>query len=91
MVRIVPADTTREAFMTQFGVYGRMTPVQRLQVAFKMSDFLRDIAAAGVRNRHPDYTEAQVRQAVIRQTLGDDLFRKAYPGADLPGCTKMNS
>ena len=45
-----------------------------------MSESLREVVAAGVRHRHPEYDEKQVRLAVIRLALGDDLFHKVYPG-----------
>jgi len=34
-----------------------------------------------VRRRHPDDDERQVRLAVIRLTLPDELFSAAYPEA----------
>jgi hypothetical protein len=78
-----PADTTPEAAAVQLEAYRRMTPVQRLRIAFEMADSLRRLSAAGVRSRHPEYTEEQVRLAVIRLSLGEELFRKAYPGVDV--------
>jgi hypothetical protein len=36
----------------------------------------------GVRIRHPEYDEWQVKMAVIRLILPGDLFLKAYPQAD---------
>ncbi len=56
-----------------------MTPDQRLALAFRMTASLRAIAAAGVRSRHPEYSEEQVKMAVIRMSLGDELFFKVYP------------
>ncbi len=37
--------------------------------------------AEGVRKRHPDYDDRQVRLAVIRLMLPEELFLKAYPDA----------
>jgi hypothetical protein len=76
----VPADTTLEAARVQFEVFRRMPAEKRLALALQMSDSLREVAAAGVRHRHPEYTPEQVRLAAIRLTLGDDLFQKAYAG-----------
>jgi hypothetical protein len=80
---VVPADTTLEAQRVQFEVFRRMPPGKRLEMALQMSDSLRAVAASGVRGRHPDYSEDQVKMAVIRLSLGDDLFRKVYPGVDV--------
>jgi hypothetical protein len=83
MLEIVPADTTPEAARVQFDVFRRMQPHRRLELAFQMSTTLRNVAASGVRSRHPDYSEEQVRLAVARLTLGEELFSRVYPGADV--------
>jgi hypothetical protein len=82
-VQIVPADTTPEAARFQFDVFRSMPPQRRLELALQMSTALRNVAAAGVRSRHPEYTEQQVRLAVARLTLGEKLFAQAYPGVDV--------
>ena len=79
----IAADTTLEAARIQFAIIRRLSPGRRLELAFQLSASIRHLAAAGVRSRHPTYTEAQVRLAVIRLTLGDDLFRQVYPGVDV--------
>jgi hypothetical protein len=79
----IPADTTLEAFQVQVGIFRRMSPERRLAMVFEMSNNLRRVAASGVRSRHPDYSEEQVRLAVIRLTLGQRLFREVYPGVDV--------
>lgn len=48
-----------------------------------MCDEAREIAQAGIRARHPGYSAAEVRWALFRLLLGDDLFRAAYPGRPL--------
>jgi hypothetical protein len=82
-LEVIPADTTPEAARVQREIFRRMSPSQRLHQACEMSDSLQQIVAAGVRSRHPDYDDNQVRLAVIRLTLGDELFHKAYPGANV--------
>jgi hypothetical protein len=84
-IEIVPADTLPEAARVQFEVYRRMQPHQRLELALQMSTTLRNVVASGVRHRHPGYTEEQVRLAVVRLTLGEELFARAYPGVDIQG------
>jgi hypothetical protein len=82
-LEFVPADTTPEAARVQLEIYRRMPASRRLELALQMSDTVRHIVAAGVRSRHPHYSEEQVRLAVIRLTLGDALFRQVYPGVDV--------
>jgi hypothetical protein len=79
----IPADTTPAAWGVQLDIYRRMAPSRRLELALQMSDSLRRVVASGVRSRHPEYSEEQVRLAVTRLWLGEDLFRKAYPGVDI--------
>jgi hypothetical protein len=73
-------DTTEEAARVQREVYRRMSPSRRLQLIFEMNEQLRELLAAGVRDRNPDYTEAHVKMAVIRLWLGRELFERAFPG-----------
>jgi hypothetical protein len=79
----IPADTTPDAAWVQMKIYRRMSVQKRLQLTLGMSRSLGNIAAAGVRLRHPEYTEEQVKYAVIRLRLGEELFRKAFPGVKL--------
>jgi hypothetical protein len=42
-----------------------------------MSDELREIARAGIRSRHPEYGERQVRDALEDLLLGEELATAA--------------
>ncbi len=58
-----------------------MSPALRVEVAVRMSDEIWDIAADGIRARHPEYDPQAVRWALLRLRVGDDLFRVAWVGA----------
>ena len=75
-------DTTLEAARVQTGIYQGMTMEQRWRQALQMADSAKRMSMAGVRARHPDYSPRQVELAVIRMMLGDNLFRRAYPGEE---------
>ena len=81
--RFLPGDTTLEAARIQNAIYQRMPPEKRLAQAFEMTRSARALSAAGIRHRHPEYTDRQVKLALIRLTLGDDLFRQVYPGVEI--------
>jgi hypothetical protein len=68
-------DTTSKARVIQEQVLRNMTGEQRLLLAWDMSLFARELARAGIRQEHPDWTEAQV----IRE-----LLRLAFLPAPLP-------
>jgi hypothetical protein len=74
-----PADRTQEAARVQVEIYRRMPSSKRLELALHMSDWLRKVVAAGVRQRPPEFSEEQVRLAVTWLYLGVELFAKAYP------------
>jgi len=39
----------------------------------------RDLLAQGIRARHPEYSDDEVKWALIRVWIGRDLFLRAYP------------
>jgi hypothetical protein len=77
---MAPADTSDEATEIQLGVYRRMTPAARLRIGLELTEMSRRLLADGIRRRHPEYDDAQVRLAFLRLWLGPDLFREAYSG-----------
>lgn len=72
-------DTARDADKKQIEILRRMGPEGRLRAAIELSRISRKLLSEGVRKRHPDYTERQVRLDTIRLTLPEELFRAAYP------------
>jgi hypothetical protein len=54
-----------------------------MAIAFRLSDGVRRLAISGIRQRHPDYTEAQVQQAFARLRLDDALVRAMWPDRTL--------
>jgi len=74
------ADTSEDAFRAQIDAYRRMSPDARLRAGLELTEMSRRLLADGIRRRHPEYTEDQVRMAFLRHWLGPELFRKAYPG-----------
>jgi hypothetical protein len=69
------SDTTPEIEAMQLQIRRRMTPEQRLLVAFEISDVCRAFRKAGIRREHADWSE---REIMI------ELFRRAFLPAPLP-------
>ena len=63
-------DTSMAALERQRETFRRMTPGERLAVAAEMSDEIRAVTEAGIRQRHPDYSDDQVRAALVGILLG---------------------
>lgn len=55
----------------------------RAKLTFELCENLRRITRAGIRHRHPDYTEPQVTQAYLRLILDKDLFQQVFPGCEI--------
>jgi hypothetical protein len=81
--RSIPSDTSADAHAVQSEVYRRMGGRKRLGIMFRLNGMVRDLAMSGIRARHPDYTNAQVRLAYARLQLGDADVRAAWPDHEL--------
>ena len=77
-IRAIPADTSPEAFRVMVEAYRAMPGSRKMEMAMQMSDDIMEVAASGVRQRHPEYTEEQVRLVLIRMRLGEKLFREVF-------------
>jgi hypothetical protein len=74
-------DTTPAAHEAQLRAYRRMSGAQRVALAAQLSEDVRAVALAGIRARHPEYSEREAWYALQRLLLGDDLFTRAWPHA----------
>jgi hypothetical protein len=52
-------------------------------MTFELNEQMLAWVAAGIRMRHPEYTDEQVRLATIRLRLGDAWFRVGFPGIEI--------
>jgi hypothetical protein len=78
-----PHDTEPDAHARQAEAYRRMGGSGRVAVTFRLNEWARRAAEAGIRSRHPDYGEEQVKMALRRLWLGDELTRQAWPDREL--------
>ena len=72
----IPADTTLEAARKEFEILRKLGPDARARMAFELSDNLRDRVEAGIRHRHPDFSEKEVKLEVLRLMIGDKLYKQ---------------
>jgi hypothetical protein len=73
-------DTRPEAARIQHEIWRRMGGARRVELALQMSEEAREVAIAGVRARHPEYSADQALHALLRVQLGDALYEQAWPG-----------
>jgi hypothetical protein len=65
--RFVPvSDTSPAAEAVQLQIYRRMSAGQRLLLGFEISELARELKRAGIRQRHPDWSDAQVERELLR-------------------------
>jgi len=63
-------DTSAEAAAVQEAAYRRIGPVGRFNVAAELTNVTRELARAGIRMRHPDFTPEQVARELTRYLYG---------------------
>jgi hypothetical protein len=65
-----------DAWHVQRDIFLRMSGSQRVAMACEMSDSARALTEAGIRHRHPDWTDSQILDAMLERLLGAELARK---------------
>jgi hypothetical protein len=73
-----PADTTPEAWAKQFDLYRRMTSAQKADGIRALTLAVNRLALAGLRQRHPDAGESELRLRLAVLRLGEELVARAY-------------
>jgi hypothetical protein len=77
-------DTHQEAHDFQVRLYRAMTSAERSELALRMSDDMRRVAGEGIRQRHPEYTERDVRRALVALLFGPKAAASVWPGEPVP-------
>lgn len=72
----LPRDTTPDGQGTQREIIQRMGGRARLEMALQMSEDARAVSEAGIRHRHPDWVDEQVRRALYALLLGEQLAQR---------------
>lgn len=72
-------DTSAAANRVQIDPYRAMSPTERLELALAMGDELMSVTRAGIRHRHPDFTEDEVLRELHRILGHDELVAERWP------------
>jgi chloramphenicol 3-O-phosphotransferase len=72
----VARDTAPEARRVQLDALRRLSGPERLATACAMSDDARAATEAGIRHRHPGWTDHQVQRGLLVLLVGTELARK---------------
>ena len=79
MTFVRAADTSVEAEAVRLAILRAKAPAERLADALSLSDAARQLARAGIRARHPAYTDRQVDLALFRMLYGPAIADAAWP------------
>lgn len=74
-------DTSPEAQQVHDALMRDLGGPRRVEMVVAMTAAAEAVTRAGIRARHPDDTEDQVRLTAWRLRWGDELFRRALPDA----------
>lgn len=80
---MIPADTDQESFQVQLNIWRTMPAEQKFAQLLQLNDDARALVVDGIRSRHPDYSEEQVKHASFRIFLGDALYQTVWPDRPL--------
>jgi hypothetical protein len=71
-------DTTPDAQRKQFELMARLSPEQRLSLAFALTDATRQLVVADLRHRFPQASDDEIRRRFIARVLPRDDVIRAY-------------
>ena len=80
--RPLARDTSLEIEDRQVAAWRQMTPAQKAELISGLNSAAREMAIAGVRQRHPGASEREIFLRLAILTLGEELARRAYPDVD---------
>jgi hypothetical protein len=66
-------DTSTRAAAIQLSLYRKAGPEGRARLAVEISEAVRQTTLAGIRRRHPEYSERDVARSFLRFVYGLDL------------------
>ncbi|MBS1836957.1 MAG: hypothetical protein JST64_04605 [Actinobacteria bacterium] len=73
----VPTDTDPDVFRRQIAAWRAMTPIERFELADRLSAEVIALAVAGIRFEQPEATPAEIRFELARRRFGRALAEAA--------------
>ena len=71
-------DTTPEAQRTHYELMRKLSPEQRLSMAFALTDATRNLILADLHHRFPEANENEIRRKFIARVLSREDVIRAY-------------
>lgn len=76
--RTLSSDTTADAEAVQIEIYRRMSAQRKLELVEEENRTARELALAGLRQRHPDAGPEELFRRLMDLLLGEELAARAY-------------
>jgi hypothetical protein len=77
--RVTDSDSSASVARIRTDLFRGMTPGEKTAIVQQMCEETRQLARAGIRDRHPDYSIDEVEHALHRLWVGDALADRAWP------------
>ena len=74
----IQTDTPREVLEIQYDLYRKMSLARKIELVFDAYRTGQLLAMAGIRMRHPNASEKEVKQIWAKEHLGEELYNKVY-------------
>ncbi|MEM7539386.1 MAG: hypothetical protein AAF639_44935 [Chloroflexota bacterium] len=71
-------DTRPEAEAVLIELMRQAPPWRKLKMVQQLNTTVRKLAASGLRHRHPNASDAEIRRRLADILIGEDLALKAY-------------
>ena len=72
------SDTSPDAQQIQIELLRRLSPSQKLALAFELTDTMRNLILADLRHRFPEADPAEIRRRFIARVLSREDVIRAY-------------
>ncbi len=72
----IPDGTTPEAHRKHIEHLRSLTPAQRAEIAFELSDKARQKLIDDIKKQHPEFTKQQLIIEIIRRCYGEKLAQE---------------
>ena len=80
---LLPFDTKEDSAIRQFEILQKMDIDARARMTFQLSDNLKSITESGIHDRHPNYTQEQIKQASLSLIIDKGILGQAFPDCEV--------
>ena len=80
---LLPFDTEKDSAIRQFEILQKMDINTRATITFQLSDNLKSITESGIHDRHPNYTQEQIKQASLSLVVKKEILEHAFHGCEV--------